>query len=83
MASLHAHDPALYQMLAEELAEEIRYGVYTPGGRLPSIREMAQRKGMAGTTVQRAYQLLERQGLIYRVSTWGYFVCKRGGGQSA
>ncbi|MDL2232590.1 winged helix-turn-helix domain-containing protein [Ruminococcaceae bacterium OttesenSCG-928-L11] len=65
---------ALYQNLADDLSEEIRFGVYTPGGRLPSIRDMAEKKGVSQTTVQRAYQILEREGTVHRVSTWGYFV---------
>lgn len=74
---------ALYLQLAEELAEEIRYGVYTPGGRLPSIRERARQKHTSQATMQKAYQALERRGLICRVSTWGYFVSKKDGGKIA
>lgn len=74
---------ALYQKLAEELAEEIRYGVYTPGGRLPSIRDMAQKKQVSQSTMQKVYQMLERDGLIHRFSTWGYFVSKKDGGKTA
>lgn len=74
---------ALVAGLVDELAEEIRFGVYTPGGRLPSIPDMAKRKRVSHTAVQKAYQALEQRGLIHRFSTWGYFVSKKGGGITA
>jgi DNA-binding transcriptional regulator YhcF (GntR family) len=68
---------AAYIVVAETLAEEIHYGVYTPGGRLPAIRDMAVKKNTTYATVQQAYQYLERRGIIYRFNPWGYFVSKR------
>lgn len=82
MATKERED-ATYEKLADELAEEIRYGVYTPGGRLPSIRNMAAKKNVSQSTIQKTYQELERRGLVHRFSTWGYFVNRDNGGRIA
>lgn len=54
----------LYQQIAESVRESILYGDLTPGDRLPSLREMAERWGCTPGTVQQAYQELARQGLL-------------------
>lgn len=49
----------------ERLIEEhIRSGVYDEAARLPTVRELAQRYKVNKNTASRAYQALERRGLI-------------------
>lgn len=55
---------SLYQRIAEEIHESILNGVYQPGDRLPSIRELRQQWNCAQGTVQHAYQQLAQQGLV-------------------
>jgi DNA-binding transcriptional MocR family regulator len=64
----------LYGRVAESLAREIRDGLYAPGDRLPSIRELTRRLGVSSSTVVEAYgQLLDR-GVVESRPQSGFFV---------
>lgn len=65
---LRAHD------LERMVEEQIRAGVYEGGARLPTVRELAQRYGINKNTALRAYQALERRGLIEMSRGRGAFV---------
>jgi GntR family transcriptional regulator, hexuronate regulon transcriptional repressor len=54
----------LYQSVANELARAIREGVYQPGHRLPSERDLAERFGVSRPTIREAMIALDIQGLI-------------------
>jgi putative molybdopterin biosynthesis protein len=54
----------LYLQIAESIRREILDGKFSPGDRLPSIREMTRRWNCTPGTVQRAYQELVHQNLI-------------------
>jgi GntR family transcriptional regulator len=53
-------------------------GVYRPGEMLPSLRAMALQLHVNPNTVQRAYDELEREGLIHSQRGRGLFVADRG-----
>lgn len=63
-----------YHKIAEKIGGKILSGVYPPGSKLPSIRKVAGQENLSTTTVQRTFFELERQGLIYKNRTSGYFV---------
>ncbi|MGZ9222573.1 MAG: aminotransferase-like domain-containing protein, partial [Anaerolineales bacterium] len=63
-----------YQELAGRLAELIRHGTYTPGERVPSVRQTSQQHNLSISTVLQAYSLLESQGLIEARPQSGYYV---------
>jgi DNA-binding transcriptional regulator YhcF (GntR family) len=65
---LRAHD------LVRLVEEQIRGGVYEEGARLPTVRELAQRYHVNKNTASRAYQALERRGLIDMSRGRGAFV---------
>ena len=44
------------------------------GEQLPSVRALAQSLGINPNTVQKAYQLLERDGIIYSIPGKGSFI---------
>ncbi|GGY26704.1 aminotransferase-like domain-containing protein [Paludibacterium paludis] len=67
-------DPILYLQLADELALAIDRGALPAGGRLPSVRESGQARGVSRNTVLAAYRLLEDRGLIEARPRSGYFV---------
>lgn len=52
-----------YEQVAEQLREAILSGVLKPGTELPSERELADRFGVARTTVREALRALQAQGL--------------------
>lgn len=60
--------------ICEMLCVSIVNGVYTPDGRLPSVRDLAVSLGVNPNTVQRALETMEEQGLLYSVRGSGWFV---------
>lgn len=69
----HADQP-IYLQLRRQLSEAIVTGVYAPGQRLPSVRELATEAGVNPNTMQRALTELEHDGLISAQGTVGHFV---------
>lgn len=63
-----------YLPLAEELAERIRDGALAPGTRLPTVRALMRRHGIALATAARVYTELEAQGLVVGETGRGTFV---------
>ncbi|QLF94335.1 PLP-dependent aminotransferase family protein [Pseudomonas sp. ABC1] len=64
----------LYQRIAQQLAEDIRRGVYRPGERVPSVRKMSLRLNVSHATVLQAYANLEDQGMIRARPQSGFYV---------
>ena len=65
---------ALYQQIVDGLTREISEGRLAPGAALPSFRGLAEDLLVSVITVKRAYEELERQGIIYRRQGLGTFV---------
>ena len=61
---LHDNGIPIYVQLREQLAALIGRGLLKPGGRLPTMREMAVALRIDLNTVQRAYAELERDGFL-------------------
>ncbi len=57
-------DEALYLQIADHFRRLVATGKLRAGDRLPSIRDLAQKLGIDPGTVARAYQQLERDGVI-------------------
>ena len=68
------NDQPIYSQLTQRLTEAIISGVYAPGEKLPSVRELALEAGVNPNTVQRALTELEREGLVFSQRTAGRFV---------
>lgn len=64
----------LYQQIVDGLRREISEGRLAPGTALPSFRGLAEDLLVSVITVKRAYEDLEREGLIYRRQGLGTFV---------
>ena len=65
--------PARYLSIAHTIRERIAAGDYTPGRRIPSIRQLAEDFGCNKLTVQRAFETLKAEGLIEnRVGSGSY-----------
>lgn len=62
---LSAGDPRpMYQQIIDQITARVMAGDWTPGQPLPSIRELAANSGVSVITVKRAYEELERAGVI-------------------
>ena len=63
-----------YEVLAHDIEESIRSGVFRSGDRLPSVRHTSAHRGVSASTVFQAYYLLEARGVIRARQRSGYFV---------
>ena len=72
-----SHVP-IYRQIAEAIRAAVAAGVYRPGEVLPSLRAMATEIHVNPNTVQRAYDELERAGLVYSERGRGLFVAQEG-----
>ena len=64
----------VYLQLADHVKRQILLGTARDGEELPSRREIAAQVGVNPNTVQKAYQELESEGVIYTVGGKGCFV---------
>ena len=67
-------DQPIYSQLVQQIRLAIISGVYPPGQRLMSVRDMAAEAGVNPNTMQRALQDLEREGMVCSQRTTGRFV---------
>lgn len=68
-----------YQVLRDQLREEIAAGHYPDGTRLPTESELVTRHGLSRQTVRRAFQDLVAEGVVYRVPGRGTYASETGG----
>lgn len=66
----------LYLTIRDILAEDVRSGRLTPGTRLPSERDIAEKHGVARMTARKALGVLESEGAIHSSDRRGYFVSR-------
>jgi GntR family transcriptional regulator len=69
-----AEPGTLYQQIVDGLKREVSEGRLEPGSPLPSFRSLAEELLVSVITVKRAYEELERDGIIYRRQGLGTFV---------
>jgi DNA-binding transcriptional regulator YhcF (GntR family) len=67
-------DKPIYAQLVEKLQLRIVTGYYPPGGRLDSVRDLANEASVNPNTMQRALSELENTGLVFSQRTSGRFV---------
>jgi GntR family transcriptional regulator len=66
-------DQAIYIQIADMISENILSGMWKPGDRIPSIRELAESIEVNPNTVMRTYGYLQEQGVIQNQRGIGYF----------
>lgn len=64
-------DRPIYAQVVERIQMQIVSGYYPPGGKLPSVRELAAVAAVNPNTMQKAFAELERNGLIITQRTNG------------
>lgn len=67
-------DKPIYAQLIEQIKVGVVTGVFAPGDRLPSVRDLAAEAGVNPNTMQRALAQLEAEGLLFSQRTAGRFV---------
>ncbi|MFE9427109.1 GntR family transcriptional regulator [Kitasatospora sp. NPDC006697] len=63
-----------YVQVADTLRAEIASGEHQPGAKLPSVKKLAERFGIADMTVQSGLRVLREEGLIVSSAGRGTFV---------
>lgn len=75
---LSASDPRpMYQQIVDQVTAKVMAGDWAPGQSLPSIRELAAGSHVSVITVRRAYEELERAGVIATRQGKGSVVAER------
>ncbi len=64
----------IYEQIQQSVEELILTGIYTADDQLPSVRTLAADLAINPNTIQKAYHLMERQGLIYSLPGRGSFI---------
>ena len=64
----------IYEQLKARTLELIVAGVLQQDSQLPSVRSLARELGVNPNTIQKAYQDMEKEGIIYSVAGKGSFV---------
>ena len=67
-------DMPIYTQLVSQIKFAIVSGELPPGERLSTVRDLASEAGVNPNTMQRAFQELEREGLVFSQRSSGRFV---------
>lgn len=67
-------DRPIFIQIIEKIQMDIISGLYHPGDKLPSVRDLAQEASVNPNTMQKALSELERTGLVYSQRTSGRFI---------
>lgn len=67
----------IYEQIIGQVKTAIVAGEIKQGDMLPSIRALAKDLQISVITTKRAYEELEKEGLIFSVSGKGFYVCEQ------
>jgi len=67
---------AIYEQIVNQLKSAIVSGELKAGEALPSIRSLAADLSVSVITTKRAYEELEKEGLLRSVAGKGFYVCE-------
>ena len=67
---------AIYEQIVNQLKNAVVTGELKAGEALPSIRALAADLGVSVITTKRAYEELEKEGLVRSVAGKGFYVCE-------
>lgn len=73
---MESENQYLYIKIAESILESIEAGELKPHDQLLSERDLSERFGVNRLTVRKALNMLQSQGVLYRVPSKGTFVAK-------
>ena len=66
----------IYEQIKDQIKEGIIKGIFQPGDKLPSVRELSTMLTINPNTVSKAYQELEREKAIETVRGRGTFIAE-------
>lgn len=65
---------SIYEQIVKSIKNSIIKEEITPGDMLPSIRSLARDLQISVITTKRAYEELEKEGLVYSIQGKGFYV---------
>lgn len=65
---------SIYEQIVKSIKNSIIKEEITPGDMLPSIRSLARDLQISVITTKRAYEELEKEGLVYSVQGKGFYI---------
>lgn len=66
-----------FQIFTDHMEENIRNGIFRPGHKLPSVREIKEQYRISTSTVQSGYEYLMISGWVESIPKSGYYVSNR------
>ncbi len=63
-----------YEQVVKDIIQQIENGTYSPGSRLPSLRDLSEQLEVSISTVTQAYYLLEARGWVKVLDRSGFYV---------
>jgi DNA-binding transcriptional MocR family regulator len=73
-ATRNDRDIPRYQQVADQIADMIATGAFSPGARVPSLRNLSKQMSVSLTTAMEAYRVLEDRDLIEARPQSGFYV---------
>ena len=64
----------IFLQIADNISEKVMEGIYPPGEKIPSVRDLASEMGVNPNTVMRTYSELQSRGIIDNKRGVGYYV---------
>lgn len=70
------NNKGIFLQIADNISEKVMEGKYPPGGKIPSVRDLASEIGVNPNTVMRTYSDLQSRGIIENKRGIGFFICE-------
>lgn len=67
----------IYEQLKNNIIELVVLDVFKPGEKLPSVRTLAAELGVNPNTIQKSYQDLEKESIVYSLGGRGTFISEK------
>ena len=67
---------AIYEQIVSQIKDAVIKKELVPGEMLPSIRGLAKDLSVSVITTKRAYEELEKEGIIQSVAGKGFYICE-------
>ena len=64
----------VYEQIISQIEQFVLTGILTSGSQIPSVRSLSVELSINPNTIQKAYQDMEKEGIIYSVAGKGSFV---------
>lgn len=70
-------DVPIYLQIAHHFTDNIKSGRYSPGHKLPTVRDLSKQTGASQGTINHAYDILEQMGAVEKKQGKGTFVASK------